>query len=207
MSFDERARTWDASKRRQALAESVAEAIRDRFALDSSMLLLDVGAGTGLLTRRLLPSVGKMVALDTSTGMLEQLRANLMEFGEKIEAVHSDIMAFETTETFDGIVSSMTLHHIPNTDALLRKLHGLVRPGGFIALADLAPEDGTFHDHGNEGVWHFGFEEKSLKESAKKAGFSEISYRIVHRVQKCGKRRYDIFLLGARIKDRAQDSK
>jgi len=73
MSFDERAKTWDSSERRQALAEAVANAIKSSVTLNSSMHLLDIGAGTGLLTRRILPYVNKITALDTSAGMLEEL--------------------------------------------------------------------------------------------------------------------------------------
>ncbi|WP_300361772.1 class I SAM-dependent methyltransferase [Hydrogenimonas sp.] len=197
MSFDVRAGTWDASDRRQALAEAVAQAIRERFDLESSMHLLDIGAGTGLLTRRLLPFVGKMSAVDTSAGMLERLRENLADSDDRVTIYHTDIVGFDNPEPFDGIVSSMTIHHIEDTKMLFEKLHAMLKPGGFIALADLAPEDGTFHDHGNEGVFHFGFEEASLKKIAEDAGFESLAYRIVHTVDKGAKGTYDIFLLTA----------
>jgi cyclopropane fatty-acyl-phospholipid synthase-like methyltransferase len=197
MSFDSRAKSWDASDRRQALAEAVARAIRERFDLDPAMHLLDIGAGTGLLTRRLMPHVGRMSAVDPSAGMLEQLRKNLEAYGERVEIHQTDISDFTPRDRFDGIVSSMTIHHIEETAKLLEKLHAMLRPGGFIALADLAPEDGTFHDHGNAGVFHFGFEETSLKGLAEAAGFTTVDYRIVHTVRKGEKRNYDIFLLTA----------
>ena len=38
---------------------------------------------------------------------------------------------------FDGIISSMTLHHVENVAALFRVFHGLLNDGGFLALADL----------------------------------------------------------------------
>jgi len=54
MGFDERAKTWDASDRRQALASDVAGEILRKIDLRPDMRILDMGAGTGLLTERLL---------------------------------------------------------------------------------------------------------------------------------------------------------
>ena len=198
MSFDRRAATWDASDRRQALAEAAARAIKTTFPLRSDMVLLDVGAGTGLLTRRLLPHVGRVVAVDPSAGMLAKLDEALLKSEERIETVRADIMAYRCDGCFDGIVSSMTIHHIANTHRLLEHLHALLKPGGFLAVADLMPEDGSFHDHGNEGVHHFGFEEKALTKLAEEAGFKGVDYRKIFTVDKGEGRSYGIFLLTAR---------
>ena len=193
MSFDERAGVWDSSGRRQELADAVAKAISERIELKGSFNLLDVGAGTGLLTRRLLPYVSAVTGVDSSKGMLEKFS----ELGERVTGVQSDILSFVSDRKFDGIISSMTLHHIEDTEALFRKLHSLLKPGGFIALADLAPEDGSFHKDGNEGVYHFGFDEKSLKSPADAAGFHNLGYRVVHNIEKDNGRIYEIFLFTA----------
>ncbi len=193
MGFDERAATWDSSDRRQALAEAVANAIKEKIPLQPKMRMLDFGAGTGLLTRRLAPYVGDITAVDTSAKMLEKLAESVPETACR----QGDIITYECRSPFDLIVSSMTMHHIPDTEALLKKLHDLLAPGGFIALADLAEEDGTFHDHGNEGVHHFGFDCEELKERAKKAGFKDIDCRIVHTLVK-EKGNYPIILLTAK---------
>jgi len=198
MSFDRRADTWDASDRRQALAEAAARAIKTTFPLRSDMVLLDVGAGTGLLTRRLLPDVGRVVAVDPSAGMLARLDEALSDRKDRVQSVHGDIMAYRCDGCFDGIVSSMTIHHIPDTRRLLEHLHALLKPGGFLAVADLMPEDGTFHDHGNEGVHHFGFEEKALTKLTEEAGFEGVNYRKIFTVDKGEGRNYGIFLLTAR---------
>jgi cyclopropane fatty-acyl-phospholipid synthase-like methyltransferase len=196
MSFDKRADTWDASDRRQALAEAVAQAIRERFSLTPKMHLMDFGAGTGLLARRLLPNVSTITAVDTSERMLEKLREAVPGPG-KIETVLGDVTAYECPGCFDGIVSTMTMHHIRDTAALLRHLRSMLKPGGFLAVADLMPEDGTFHDHGNEGVHHFGFEEEALCKMAYEAGFSNVAYHHIHTVKKGNRREYGIFLLSA----------
>ncbi|RUM46143.1 MAG: class I SAM-dependent methyltransferase [Hydrogenimonas sp.] len=193
MSFDQRAKTWDASMRRQALATAVANAIKEKIALNNSMRLLDMGAGTGLLTRRILPHVQSITAVDTSKGMLEELK----KIEGAIETYQSDILSYTPSEPFDGIISSMTLHHIEDTNGLFKHLLKLLKPNGFIAIADLAPEDGTFHTHGNEGVFHFGFEESTLKRLAETNGFINSDYQIIHTIEKENNRSYDIFLFTA----------
>ncbi|WP_353662673.1 methyltransferase domain-containing protein [Hydrogenimonas sp. SS33] len=197
MGFDERAKSWDASRRRQVLASSVAGAIREKVGLKPDMRILDMGAGTGLLTEHLLPFVGHVTAVDTSKGMLEKFTRKFAPESRKIDTFHGDILEFEASAPYDGIVSSMTMHHIEDLGALFHKLHTLLKPGGFIAIADLTPEDGTFHDHGNDGVHHFGFEEGELRSLLSGPGFMAASIDMVHTILK-GKRRYDIFLLTAR---------
>ncbi len=195
MSFDERAEVWDSSERRQELANAVAKAILNEFELQKRFELLDVGAGTGLLSRRLLPYVSSITGVDTSKGMLEKF----VGLGANANGILCDILSYETDRKFDGIISSMTIHHIEDTQALFHKLHSLLKPGGFIALADLAPEDGSFHEHGNIGVYHFGFDEETLKSQALAAGFERCRYRIVHKIEKENKKSYEIFLFSAFI--------
>jgi len=190
MSFDKRAKTWDFSDRRQALAKAVANAIKDSIALNGSMHLLDMGAGTGLLTRKIIPYVDKITAVDSSKEMLNELKKRVEK---DVEICQTDIIKYKPSKKFDGVISSMTMHHIEDIKALFKHLYKLLKPNGFLALADLALEDGSFHSNGNDGVFHFGFSKEILKNYAKNAGFKNISYKIVHKVEKSDKI-YEIFL-------------
>jgi len=67
-----------------------------------------------------------------------------------------DIFKSRPVGLFDLIFSAMALHHVQNTDALLDRFASLTAPGGWIALADLDTEDGTFHS-GDSGPVHPGF--------------------------------------------------
>lgn len=193
MGFDEKAATWDASKRRRELAKGVAQGVKDSISLDKSMQILDFGAGTGLLTREIIESVATVTGVDSSEKMLEKFR----EIGDSCITVHCDINKYQPNRAFDGIISSMTMHHIEDIEALFLKLYSLLKPGGFIAIADLREEDGTFHDGGNEGVCHFGFDTKKLEDIAKSAGFKSVKSETVYSVSK-GEREYPIFLLTAK---------
>ena len=137
----------------------MADAIRKTVALRPDMNTMDFGAGTGLVTLALLPCVARVTAMDTSGEMLRVLDKKLKAL--RIANVHT--MLHESGKTplpaaaFDLIVSSMVLHHISDVPEALRRLRPCLRPGGWIALADLDTEDGTFHSD-STGVFHHGFD-------------------------------------------------
>ena len=191
--FDTSAATWDMSDMRVALAQNIYDAIVKNIDLNENMEVIDFGAGTGLLSRNIALHVKSLLGIDTSNGML----AKLNELGrENISTLLVDICTYETQKQYDGIVSSMTMHHVEHLDALFAKMYQLLKNGGFIAIADLMSEDGTFHND-NDGVHHFGFDEKDLIEIAQKHGFSNVQYQRIFDVQKEGKEPYGIFLLTA----------
>lgn len=196
--FDKVAKEWDSSERRQMLALDIAEAIKETQLLSNEMKLLDFGAGTGLLSKHLCSKVGHITALDISKEMLKQLQENAKSWDScDIDTVHQDILDFMPTERYDGVVSSMSMHHVEDIDRLFQTFADILKPKGFVAIADLESEDGSFHDHGNEGVFHFGFDEETLTQTAKKHGFNTISFQTVHIAQKEDKREYEIFLMNA----------
>lgn len=192
--FDQNAATWDMSNMRQMLAKNIYDAMVKHITLKEDMDVIDFGAGTGLLSRNIALHVKSLLGIDTSKGMLEKLD----ELGrENISTLHVDICKYETEKKYDGIVSAMTMHHVQHLDELFTKLHELLKEGGFIAIADLMSEDGTFHAD-NDGVHHFGFDEENLLEIVKRHGFSDVRYQRIFDVKKEEKEPYGIFLLTAK---------
>ncbi|MDA3945894.1 MAG: class I SAM-dependent methyltransferase [Helicobacteraceae bacterium] len=196
--FDKAAKEWDGSQLRQMLAFDIAKGIIESHPLTKEMKILDFGAGTGLLSKHLCAQVGHLTALDISKGMLEQLKENASAWDTcDVETVHKDILDYTPTEPFDGVVSSMSMHHIEDIDRLFQTFATILKPKGFIAIADLEVEDGSFHEYENEGVYHFGFEEEALTQIARKHGFTSVSFQTVHCVRKEDNREYQIFLMNA----------
>jgi 2-polyprenyl-3-methyl-5-hydroxy-6-metoxy-1,4-benzoquinol methylase len=100
---------------------------------------------------------------------------------------------------FDLIVSSMTLHHVPDTDHILHVFHDLLNPGGYLCIADLDQEDGSFH--GPEIDVHHGFDRTDLSRRAAQAGFTDPQFQAVFSIAKAlasGSRDYPVFLMTAR---------
>jgi len=123
------------------------------------MQALDFGAGTGLVSLGLLPDVSHVTAVDASSEMLrvldEKLRAAKITH---VRTLRCDIArAPLPANQFDLVVSSMVLHHLPDVAAVLQRLRPTLRAGGWIALADLDTEDGSFHSD-MAGVFHKGLD-------------------------------------------------
>jgi len=111
--FQEKAKKWDQGSVRVNGAKIIADAIKTKVSLDKNMKLMDFGVGTGLLGFELAKDVGHILGVDTSEAMLEKLQEkNTPELS--IEALNIDITQTPLDQTFDGIISSMTLHHVEN---------------------------------------------------------------------------------------------
>lgn len=201
--FDEKAAEWDANPARVALARAVVDAISGAIPLQSNMAAMDFGAGTGLVSLGLLPKVGEVTAVDASGEMLRV-------FSEKAKALrttHLHALQCDVgevalpAERFDLIVSSMVLHHLPDVPRVLSHLRPALRRGGWIALADLDSEDGTFHADPT-GICHHGFERAAVCRWLEGAGFSAASSREAYRITRPGSdgvlRTYPVFLVTAR---------
>jgi 2-polyprenyl-3-methyl-5-hydroxy-6-metoxy-1,4-benzoquinol methylase len=193
--FDAAAADWDKGDLRQQIAAHTADAVIGTIALNDTMSVLDFGAGTGLLTYRVAPHVHSVTAVDTSEKMLEVLQSKSTP-EHQIKTACCDITQMPLSETFDGIISSMAMHHVEDTEGFLKTLYDHLNPGGFIAVADLDKEDGSFHAHGNDGVYHFGFDRDKLTEMATKCGFVDAAFTTALTIEKPD-RNYPVFLFSA----------
>lgn len=172
-SFDDKAATWD-DPSKQERAANIAGAIRLAVPLTTSTRMLEYGAGTGLVTQELQHEVGDITLADTSAGMREVMKNKMLTGTLRTAAIWSEDLssARPTDHTFDLIVTSMVLHHIPDTDAILANFYALLSPGGHIAIVDLDLEDGSFHGEGFHG--HHGFDRTDLSARLTKAGFESV---------------------------------
>jgi len=197
--FDEAAQQWDNNPSRVELARAVGEAIQRAIPIQPQWHVLDYGAGTGLLTLNLQPGVASVVALDSSTGMLEKLAQKLAASGignVQTRLCNLEIQPFPQQD-FDLVVSSMTLHHLRDVPLAFKRLAALLKSGGWLAVADLDAEDGSFHKR-TDGVFHQGFERSRIAEWLANAGLSNIHVRDAHSITKPSStgelRAYGVFL-------------
>ena len=202
--FNEAAQTWDDKPARVELATAVAAAIGRAIPLGPEMRIMDFGCGTGLISRALAPKVALVTAADTSIEMLMVLKTKARAAGlTRIRPFLLDATYQTPPDTvYDAIVSSMVLHHIEDIRTLVTHLAQWCRPGGYVALADLEPEDGTFH-HDARGVAHHGIDPAELTAQLEAVGFTIESVQTVHTIQRppaegADPRDYPVFLLVAR---------
>lgn len=173
--FEEKAKNWDVSDRSRLLSSGIGACIIKNVALDEGMHVLDFGAGTGLIASQVAPYVKKITAVDVSESMLEKLISKL-ELIDKVEVLCQDITVKPIGIKYDLIMSAMAMHHVQDTDNMIKQLAAHAKLGGKIALADLDSEDGTFHSRGTEGVYHNGFDRNVFESILKRYGFRDIQF-------------------------------
>ena len=104
-------------------------------------LVLDVGAGTGNLTLKLLQLDCDVVAIDISSEMLKVLESKIEEenpkWMDRVEFIHSDFFNFikNNQRKFDAVVECSVLHHFVKYEKYLDYLDGLLKPEAYVYIA------------------------------------------------------------------------
>jgi ubiquinone/menaquinone biosynthesis C-methylase UbiE len=102
---------------------------------------LELGCGTGELSRRLAQRARTVISLDVSTEMIRVARSRSTEQAN-VEYVVGDMTTLPLRYgTFDCVVSLNTLHHVDVVRAL-RAMRASLRPGGTILIADVLDRPG-----------------------------------------------------------------
>ncbi len=202
--FDSRAASWDADAGKQKLAADIVRAVEREIGGNHRPRLLDYGAGTGLCSLALAPRCASILAVDVSPGMLSRLEQKARE----AEICHLTTLRHDLCSRpldgmrFDVILCAMMLHHVMETALLLRRFRSILEPEGFLAIADLDTEDGSFHADPT-GVEHQGFSRDHLVRQMMDAGFTLVSMETVHHIEKpgpSGARRYPVFFTTGRMR-------
>lgn len=193
--FSIKAKQYERNIKRVENVANIAKAMKRNIEFTSNMHLMDFGSGTGLLLERIAPLVKEITAVDISASMMTQLETKKDTLACKLHTLKLDLASNDIQQQFDGIISSMTMHHIKDVPAMLKKFYALSKPGGFIAIADLDQEDGSFHDM-DTGVHHHGFNRQWIVQQAQAAGFEKLKIETASQVSK-PQGDYNVFLLTA----------
>lgn len=157
--------------------------------LNGDETVLEAGCGTGRDTARLLERLptGRVIALDGSVRMLEQLRARLGPQMDRVEVVHGDLsLPLELSSPVDVVFSVAAFHWIADHRALFTNLAAVMNPGGRLA-ADCGGRGNIANvssaiakvtgEPAEEGIWNFAGPEETHHQLIN-AGFSNIQVQL-----------------------------
>ncbi|MEI7880760.1 MAG: methyltransferase domain-containing protein [bacterium] len=156
------------------------------LSLKGSEKVLDVGCGTGTLTRQIagaLPDSEQscVVGVDAATAMIDVARRKAKRLPNvAFEAALAEQLPF-ADGSFDCAVSTMFFHHI-NADLKTRALNEIWRtlvPGGKTVIVDITPPTNLF---GTICVWsgYFLFQQAEIRENIEgklEAAFDRSKFR------------------------------
>lgn len=187
-------RDWDAAtyQRISLPHEDWARAVLDRLGLAGGETVLDAGCGSGRTTAIVIGRLpeGRVIAVDGSPSMVEQVRSVLRS---QDEAIVSDLTRLELDEPVDAIFSTAVFHWILDHDALFARLRAALREGGrlaaqcggegnidaFRAAGEEVASREPYAEHlgGIEGLWNYAAPEET-EARLRAAGFADVSCRL-----------------------------
>jgi demethylmenaquinone methyltransferase/2-methoxy-6-polyprenyl-1,4-benzoquinol methylase len=117
--------------------DAVADSVRASGARD----VLEIGCGTGAVTKRLIEAGARVTAVDHNPEMLEQARSRLRDAGpgsvEYLEKTAAEIDALDAA-SFDAVVASLSLSEMSAQERsfVLGQAARVLRTGGLLVVAD-----------------------------------------------------------------------
>ena len=197
--FDIKAAGWDQNPMHWDRAKAIANEIIRLIPLNKQMIALEYGAGTGVTSFILKDYLKEIILMDNSSEMLKVMNNKIKEYkAGNLKTLNFNLEQADLKDAkFDLIFNQMVLHHITNIENIISKFYNLLNPGGFLAISDLYPEDGSFHGEGFTG--HKGFDPVELSKLLLKPGFVNISLRkcyvINRKISEYETKHFDVFLL------------
>lgn len=98
--------------------------------------VLEVAAGTGLITTAVAPVVGELIATDYAAEMVKQLETRVHEAGlSNVRCEQADLyeLRFDAA-SFDAVFAANVLHLVPDLERALASLRGVLKPGGVLVV-------------------------------------------------------------------------
>ena len=197
--FDVKAAGWDQNPMHRERSVAIVKELLRQMPVRKEMTAMEFGAGTGITSFLLKDHIKEITMVDSSSGMVNVMQEKVKV--AKIKNLKPLLFNLETEEwtgnKFDLIITQMVLHHVIDLDNIFRKFYKIINPGGYLAIADLYPEDGSFHGEGFTG--HKGFDTDALSDRLREQGFGNISGRkcfvINKEISEKESRQFDVFLL------------
>ena len=200
--FDNKAAEWDMNPMHWERSVAIANEIKMRIPLTREMTALEYGAGTGITSFLLKDLLKEITMMDNSTQMINVILGKISETkSDNLKALMFDLESSDYSEKkFDFIFTQMVLHHVGNIDNILNRFYNLLNPGGYLAIADLYKEDGSFHGDGFQG--HNGFDIAEFSDKIAQVDLKTLSHGecfvINRKISETETREFPVFLLVAK---------
>jgi tRNA (cmo5U34)-methyltransferase len=182
----------------------------------NARFVLDLGGGSGIITRHLLELYPKaqVTLVDISPKMLACAREKLSKYGDRVVFFEKDIADFSSPYTFDLVVTSLAMHHIEprKKDYFCANVFKMLNPNGYFFILEQSVGATRHFQEKAHAAWIEYMQLKGLEKQAidevlqrkEDHDYCETVFRQLERLKKCGffgvdvlYKRDGIVLLGA----------
>lgn len=127
--------------------------------------ILDIGAGTGLLSSFVLNRYpnARITLIDISEKMLEVAQKRFIG-NENVKYIVDDYTKLKLLEEYDMVVSALSIHHLEDSvkKELYRKCYSVLKPNGIFINADQVIGETSYIDSLNKKRWKESIEKSGL---------------------------------------------
>lgn len=178
--FDSMASFYDTSERIM-ISRIIADNIRKCIIDGKGKTAIDYGCGTGIVGMYLLGDFDKMIFIDASYKMIEEVKQKI----DKLNIKNADAIFYDLTTDYpenlhsDYIIISQTLLHIKEIDLVLSRLYEVLNKDGHILIVDFNKDNEIISDE-----VHNGFDQKQLINTIEKLGFRNAKAKTFYHGEK-----------------------
>ncbi len=170
--FDKVAGQWD-HMRQGFFSDKVRKVAVAKAGIQAGKLAADIGAGTGFITEELVQNGLRVIAVDQSKAMLEEMKK---KFG-RFDTIEYRIGQFNNLpiqdESVDYSFANMYLHHVDSPLKAIEEMVRVLKPGGKIVVTDMDEHEFEFLRKEQHDRW-LGFKRQDIERWFKKTGLKNV---------------------------------
>jgi ubiquinone/menaquinone biosynthesis C-methylase UbiE len=171
--FDRVALQWD-DMRKSFFSESIREKAFSVAGIQPGKAAADIGAGTGFMTEGLIREGMKVIAVDQSDAMLDEMRERFSE----ADSIEYRVGESEKLPLPDGSVdyafANMYLHHVESPSKAIKEMTRILKPGGKLVITDMEKHTFEFLKREHHDRW-MGFDRIDVKQWFEEAGLKNVA--------------------------------
>jgi ArsR family transcriptional regulator len=147
-------------------------------ALNPELIIGDLGCGTGILSQTVSPWVSKVIAVDSSSAMIQAARKRLKDKAN-VEVRKGELTSLPIEdETLHVGMMSLVLPYVRSPEDVLEEAYRVTRKGGRVILLDMVSHDRAEYRESMGHLWQ-GFSESQIREWLEKANWKKVKYELV----------------------------